>query len=64
MSQFPLSWGCWSFGKTTRSYLPGAYVQFLRIGGRSLSDPIIDEELIDGTVLDMTKQLESKDGCP
>lgn len=47
-------------GKTTRSFLPGAYVQFLRIQGVALDEPIVDEELIDGTVADMVRRLEEK----
>ncbi len=47
-------------GKTTRSFLPGAYVQFLRIEGTQLDQPIVDEELIDGAVSDVIRRLEGK----
>lgn len=47
-------------GKTTRSFMPGAYVQFLRIQGVALDEPIVDEELIDGTVADVVRRLEEK----
>ena len=47
-------------GKTTRDFLGGAYVQFLRIEGMALDHPIVDEELIDGTVTDVIRQLDEK----
>jgi ATP-dependent DNA helicase RecG len=47
-------------GKTTRDFLGGAYVQFLRIEGTALDHPIVDEELIDGTVTDVIRQLDEK----
>ena len=47
-------------GKTTRSFLAGAYVQFLRINGTELDQPVADEELIDGTVTDVIRRLEAK----
>jgi ATP-dependent DNA helicase RecG len=56
----PTILGLLVLGKATLSYVPGAYVQFLRISGTVLGDPIVDEERIDGTVLDVAKQLEAK----
>ncbi len=47
-------------GKSPRSFLPGAYIQFLRIEGRALGDPIVDEQLIEGTVLAMVRRLDEK----
>lgn len=47
-------------GKSTRSFLPGAYVQFLRVDGTSLEDPVIDEDLVDGTVADVIRRLDEK----
>jgi ATP-dependent DNA helicase RecG len=32
-------------GRRTRDYLPGAYIQFLRIAGSTLADPIVDEHV-------------------
>lgn len=43
-----------------RDFLPCAYVQFLRIAGRDLSDPITDELAIDGTVTDVLRRLDDK----
>jgi ATP-dependent DNA helicase RecG len=56
----PTVLGLLILGKATRSYLAGAYVQFLRIEGVELGQPIVDEALIDGTVADVLRQLEEK----
>lgn len=56
----PTVLGLLVIGKATRDFLPGAYVQFLRIEGNSLGDPVMDEELIDGTVADVVKRLDDK----
>ncbi len=56
----PTVLGLLVIGKTTRSFLPGAYVQFLRIEGTELDQPVVDEELIDGTVADMVRRLDEK----
>jgi ATP-dependent DNA helicase RecG len=56
----PTVLGLLIIGKTTRSFLAGAYVQFLRIEGVELGQPIVDEALIDGTVADVVRQLEEK----
>ena len=47
-------------GVRPRDFIPGAYVQFLRIGGKSLSDEIVDELEIDGAVSDVLERLEDK----
>lgn len=44
----------------TRDFLPGAYIQFLRMRGTSLSDPIGDESLIDGTLGDVLRRVDEK----
>jgi ATP-dependent DNA helicase RecG len=44
----------------TRDLLPGAYVQFLRIAGRELADPIADEQLIDGPLAELLRRLDEK----
>ena len=38
-------------------HLPGAYIQFLRIGGEALTDPILDSALCRGDLMTMTKEL-------
>ncbi len=45
-------------GKDPRVYFPGAYVQFLRLDGPNLTDPIIDQKEIGGTVPDQIRQIE------
>ena len=45
-------------GKDPRAYFPGAYIQFLRIDGANLTDPIIDQKEIGGTVPDQVRQIE------
>ncbi|EQD50093.1 transcriptional regulator [mine drainage metagenome] len=56
----PTVLGLLVIGKTTRSFLPCAYVQFLRIDGTELDQPVVDEELIDGTVADVVRRLDEK----
>ena len=47
-------------GKTPQDFLPGAYVQFLRIDGSLLTDDIIDGEEIRGAIPDLLRRLEDK----
>ncbi len=47
-------------GVCPRDFIPGVSIQFLRIGGHDLSDPIIDEMAIDGTVPEMLSRLDDK----
>ena len=56
----PTVLGLLVIGKATRGFLPGAYVQFLRIQGTELDQPIVDEEVIDGTIADVVRRLEEK----
>ena len=56
----PTVLGLLAIGKATRDHLPGAYVQFLRLDGDALSDPVRDDTLIDGTVGDMINRLDDK----
>lgn len=44
----------------TRDFLPGAYIQFLRIGGRTLGDPIIDEQAVDGPLAEVLRRIDEK----
>jgi len=44
----------------TRDFIPGAYVQFLRIAGRELADPVSDEQLIDGPVAEVLRRTDEK----
>lgn len=45
-------------GKTPQDVFPGAYVQALRIGGEQLTDPISDQKVIMGTVIDQVRELD------
>ena len=45
-------------GKDPRAFFPGAYIQFLRIDGANITDPIIDQKEIGGTVPDQVRQIE------
>jgi len=47
-------------GVRPRDFIPGAYVQFLRIAGHELSDRIIDESVIDGTIADILSGVDVK----
>ncbi len=47
-------------GKRPRDFVPGAYIQFLRVAGASLADEIADEAVIDGTISDMLRELDGK----
>ena len=47
-------------GIRPRDFIPNAYVQFLRIEGAALSDPIVDEENIDGTLPEVVRRLDEK----
>ena len=47
-------------GTRVTDYLPGAYVQFLRVDGASLSDPIRDDSSIQGPISDLLRRLEEK----
>lgn len=54
----PTVLGLLTVGKTPRWFLPGAYIQFLRIDGTELTDPIKDQKEIDGALPDMFRFLD------
>lgn len=56
----PTVLGLLVLGITTRDYLPGAYIQFLRIAGRDLADPIVDEMAVDGPLTDILRRVDEK----
>lgn len=56
----PTILGLLTLGKNPQDFLPGAYIQFLRINGTELADPVIDEENIGGTLVDMLRRTEEK----
>ena len=49
-----------AIGKNPQDFLPGAYAQFLRIGGNELADDILDSEDIGGAVSDLLRRLDEK----
>jgi ATP-dependent DNA helicase RecG len=56
----PTVLGLLVLGITPRTWLSGAYIQFLRIKGTRLTDPVVDEAEIDGTVGSMLRRLDEK----
>ncbi len=56
----PTVLGVLVIGTSPRSWLPCAYIQFLRIHGKEWGDPIADEEDIDGTLAMMLRRLDDK----
>ncbi len=56
----PTVLGLLVLGKSPRDWLPGAYIQFLRIYGKELTDPVIDESAIDGPLRQMLLRLDDK----
>jgi len=52
--------GCLVVGKDPTVFLPGAYIQFLRIDGTSLTDPIKDQDRISGPLIDVLGRLDDK----
>ena len=55
---FPTVLGILVAGKDPRSFLPGAYIQFLRIDGDVLTDPIKDQKEIDGPLHNVLRLLD------
>jgi len=47
-------------GKSTQDFLPGAFIQFLRINGLEITDGIIDDEKIGGTIVDLLRKMQEK----
>ncbi|MCB0062653.1 MAG: transcriptional regulator, partial [Caldilineaceae bacterium] len=43
-----------------RNFVPGAYLEFLRIDGTAWSDPIVDNLLIEGLLKDVVLRLDDK----
>lgn len=47
-------------GIRTRDFVPGAYVQFLRLRGNDLASDIGDEQVIDGKIAAVARRLDEK----
>lgn len=54
----PTVLGLLAMGKDPRQFFPGAYIQFLRIEGTKLTDPIKDQKEIDGPLPDLLRMLD------
>jgi len=50
--------GVLAVGNSPVDYIHGAYVQFLRIDGEQLSDPILDQKECHGPIADVLRQLD------
>lgn len=52
--------GVLTLGKSPRTWIPCAYIEFLRIRGTEWGDPVVDEQEIDGTLDTMLRRLDEK----
>jgi ATP-dependent DNA helicase RecG len=50
--------GILSVGKMPTDWIPGAYVQFLRVDGTALGDPVRNQKEVGGALPDMLAELE------
>lgn len=56
----PTILGALVLGVSPRDWIPGAYIQFLRIAGTGMNDPIQDEALIDGALGQVIRRTDEK----
>ncbi len=56
----PTVLGLLTLSRTPPRWLPGAYVQFLRIQGTAWADPVVDEAVLDGPLAAMIRRLDEK----
>lgn len=56
----PTVCGILALGKRPQDFLPGAYIQFLRLDGTELVDPVVDEAVINGPLVPMLRRLDDK----
>ena len=52
--------GLLALGTSPQDYLPGSYIQFLRLDGQELTDEVIDAEEIGGPITEMLLRTEAK----
>lgn len=57
-ADMPTITGMLLLAKSLQTWIPGAYVQFLRIEGNELTDPILDNHIISGTLLDQMHRID------
>ena len=56
----PTILGVLVLGVSPRDWIPGAYIQFLRIAGKEVHDSIQDEALIDGALGQILRRIDEK----
>jgi len=56
----PTVLGLLTLGVRPRDFIPGAYIQFLRIRGDTMADDVVDQRLIDGTLPEMLHTINEK----
>ncbi len=56
----PTVLGILMIGKNPQDFLPGAYVQFLRLNGPDITSEIIDSQEFRGTIPDIVRRLDEK----
>ncbi|HPO14940.1 MAG TPA: ATP-binding protein [Candidatus Hydrogenedentes bacterium] len=56
----PTILGILVLGISPRDWIPGAFIQFLRIAGNTISDPIQDEAVIDGALGQVLRRIDEK----
>ncbi|MDP2992894.1 MAG: ATP-binding protein [Deltaproteobacteria bacterium] len=56
----PTILGVLVLGVSPRDWIPGAYVQFLRIAGTQITDPIQDEAFIEGALEQVLRRIDDK----
>jgi len=54
----PTALGILTAGKSPRDFIPGAYIQFLRIEGIKTTDPIKDQKEIGGSIIQVLRILD------
>lgn len=55
----PTNAGVLLFGLDVRRWLPGAYIQFLRVAGDTLDTPVLNERELDGDLLTVLRELDA-----
>jgi ATP-dependent DNA helicase RecG len=56
----PTILGVLVLGISPRDWIPGAYVQFLRIAGNEMNDPIQDDAILDGALGQVLRRIDEK----